>query len=280
MRIILILLFNYIFWANSFEQNLVLNNSFEMRDCNQIGVDSLNGLCLTGWFVPNYSSIDWYSETITDRIFCVPNTYLGFHPAFDGQSYIGLVLFSWSGGLEHFVGSLAKPLSKDSIYKVSFYIRYAGDMFWIKSKKAEILFTKDRPKFNDRFYESLFNPRINSNTGKLKSDIAFNIEAANNSNKWVQCSAIYKAKGGEKYLTLGFFYQNEQFFKLCNKYIQIQYSPKKKSKFLKNQYLDPIYTNTNFKVYKNLTDVVEAYYFIDAVSVTPIEHGSEEDFTF
>jgi len=93
--------------------------------------------------------------------------------------------------------------------------------------------------------------------------------------QWVECQAIYKAKGNEEYFTLGLFRQNPEFSKLSKKYNKSLLDYKKQAKFLNNTDLYPIYLNNNHHV--DLTDknygyranMAMAYYFIDAVSIEP-----------
>lgn len=252
--------------CSTIAQNLVINPSFE---------DSLGNLTKSfaskGWLDDiKYSSVDIYS-TIYPEItgYAVPNNYLGYHPTLDSSSYIGFALFSWGGDLERITGSLSSTMQKDSSYRISFFIKYPKDSFMVYSKFIEVYFSSKKPrsKYGEPFFEECFNEKC------PLADLKINIEEAVTTVQWVKCQAIYKAKGNEKYFTLGLFYQNRDFFKLSKRYNKSLLDSKKQLKFLKKTELFPIYINKNHHVdlinksYGFREDRSCAYYFIDAVSM-------------
>ncbi len=226
--------------------------------------------------IPNFSSIDYYSEHKYLEQRSVPQNEFGFHPAYAGLSYLGFVLFSWNGQVEHFTGCLNQPLQKDSLYKVSFHIKYAGDSVWIYSKTIGVLFTpKSKLLYWSTDYKGLFDH------GKhLTESLKFNIEKTYTERNWLEFTGIYKANGGEKFITFGLFYQGDKFFKLCEKYNSYTINLKKKTKFIESHEEYPFYVNKHYKPSQKSLDYDYAYYFIDAVSVTPVNKESVEDFTF
>ncbi|MFA6951260.1 MAG: hypothetical protein WCQ70_11310 [Lentimicrobiaceae bacterium] len=254
---------------STFAQNLVINPSFE----DSIVVNTIRPFSSKGWLDDvAYSSVDLFSAAnFEDSGYAVPNTYLGFHHAYDGDSFIGLLLFSWSGNLEHITGSLSSPMLKDSLYQISFHIKYPGDSCMIYSKFIEVLFsgTKPKSKFGEPFFERCFSEKC------PVADLKINIEETVTNKDWVKCQAVYKAKGNEKYFTLGIFYQNKDFFKLSKKYNSTLLDYKKQSKFLRNTELFPVFINKNQHVdltnksYAYRFNIATAYYFIDDVFIEP-----------
>ena len=273
MKIIIIIFLLFLIINKQYGQNLILNPSFEV-----FAKDKYGNLYAQDWLVPNTSTIDYYSIISNTKFYSIPNNFLGFHPAYEGSAYIGFVLFNWSGEMEHYTGTLKEPLKKDSDYQISFYIRYAGDSVWIYSKSIELLFTKEsKISLWDTRYQIVY-----TNGNLLTSNIKIDIEQAYITKDWVKCNAKYKAKGGETIITFGLFYQGDNFIKLINEYSKDYFkSFEKQVKFINSHEEYPIFTNKHFKPTIQKRDFVFAYYFLDAVSVTPFKKGDpEEDYTY
>jgi hypothetical protein len=257
-----------------FGQNLLVNPSFE--EYNNPSKDIFSARY---WLIPNKSSIDYYTEEIPVkplfRDFTCESPYnqFGFHPPFDGIAYIGLSLFNWSGELEHYTGCLIQPLKKDSIYKVNFYVKYAGDSVWIYSKLIELLFTQEI-----KFLEWNTNYRyLFKHDKQPQASVKVDIEKAYITRDWIKCTAEYKAQGGEKYMTFGLFYQGDNFIELCNEYLKKYNNFEKQKKFINTHEVYPIFTNHNFNPTLRNKFRVYAYYFIDNVSVTPLKRKENDN---
>jgi hypothetical protein len=252
-------------------QELLINPSFE----NYTSLYSKLGkeFCANGWLIPNLGSVDYYSEKYPGKNRSIPHNQDGYHPAYDGIAYIGLVLFDWSGEMEYITGSLKEPFKKDSIYQMSFNIRYAGDSVWIYSKLIELLFTQEI-----KFLEWNTNYRyLFKNDKQPQASVKVDIERAYITREWIRCTAEYKAQGGEKYVTFGLFYQGDKFIELCNEYVKKYNDFEKQKKFINTHEVYPIFTNHNFNPTLRNKFRVYAYYFIDNVSVKPMKKEGKDN---
>jgi hypothetical protein len=261
-------------------QELLLNSSFEQFDSIAYKNDCFYAKY---WTIPNNSTVDYYSvyQTLNNHFRAIPNNIFGYHPAFDGKAYIGLGIFGWQAcDYELITGTLKRNLKKDSLYQISFHIKYAGDSVWLYSKIIEAYFSKDKYAFgmNTVYYNETYDEML-----KLIK-ITFNIENAYKTGDWIKCSAVYKAKGWEKFITLGLIPQGKRLQPDCERYYKIweeSNSIAEVEKFIIKNEIYPIGVNRNYKKVKRAMEKWRdySYYFIDDVSVTQIKEG-EKDFTY
>lgn len=260
-------------------QNLILNSSFEEYEYPAQDI-----FYAKDWFVPNNCTVDYYTEeypknptfvSFTHMSSSTRNKKIGYNKPYSGNAYIGLVLLGWQGGMEHYTGILKRSLLKDSLYKITFYIKYGGDVFWLYSKNIEILFSMNKPSFGSRDYKDLFS-KENSYVANIKIDI----QHANNERNWVKCVVNYKALGGEQFMTLGLFHQekNKKFIQLFDKYKEnIESDYLKQKKFVAKHEVFPLVPNkTSKQSKKDRLDNVIAYYLIDDVKVVPVDDQGNE----
>lgn len=220
----------------------------------------------------------------------VPNNSLGYHPPHSGKAYAGLGLIALDGQMCHLTGTLKELLEMGEEYEVSFYIRFAGDKCAVSYTKFEILFSaiEDISSFRikknvneyDSNYENLFKNR------KIKGDIVYqNINGYDSAN-WIKLTEIYKARGDEKYLTIGLFYQGDEISKSIKKmsenYLKVLLYDKKRLRLIKNINKMKIpfikyNSNFNFKEFKEVhpSGVDGCYYLIDDVSVVLTKRNNE-----
>ena len=266
---LLILLFLF---TSNYGQNLIKNPSFEDNI-----TDKYNNLHAKDWLIPNLSSVDYYNSLFPSNHY----KFFGSLPAIDGNAYVGLCLFDWNGEMEHYTGKITKTLQKDSIYVLSFYIRYASNKAWLYSKKIELMFTNDSNFLSRNSSSTNYRYLFNQNS-KLKADIEIDIGDTYKSCEWIKYEALYRAKGGEQYVTFGLFYQNERFNKLINKYLKFYlFDFKKQKDFISKNEEFPIFTNRNvsLKIRERKCDF--AYYFIDNISLIQYRQEKEEgEFTY
>ena len=263
-------------------QNLVLNPSFEeylSLPLNNFVDPLVYDFYCKYWYSSDCTSPDYYNSDNENKYFSVPENLFGYHPAKSGNGYVGICLFYWAGSMEHISGELIKPLIKDKKYRVSFYIRYVGASSYFISKDIGAYLSIKKYPFNDlltRWYPLVFDEnhiaQIKNNNGFLKNDTL-----------WKLISGVYVAKGGEKYITIGMFYQ-EGLNKRINKFIHnhldnhYNFSEKERKFFKKNQ--DILLINPNYYVSNEylmkIQQIVMSYYFIDEVSVIPIDYEGNE----
>ncbi|HOT15856.1 MAG TPA: hypothetical protein PK252_13950 [Bacteroidales bacterium] len=256
------------------QENLVLNASFEeYTDLPKTSI--ADGISFAkNWFVPDESSPDYFHVNAPFYFLQVPNTELGFHPAHTGDAYIGLYPLNYDGYMEHYTGTLKKELKKGKVYHVSFFIRYGGASCRFATKSIGVYFSKTKNPFktwSPPYYYEILEPKITASVQSNKDSILLNDTA------WVEITGNYKANGGEKYITLGKFYDDEITGRLLKKYTEVQFNEREKEKYYK-KHTDIFPINPHYK--KNpLFPVEAAYYFIDDVSVTS-ESDVELDFTY
>lgn len=106
-------------------QSLVPNGSFEeLGACDPYGTIQN----ATGWFSPNKTSPDLFNSCaeMNQLYVGVPGNLFGYQPAQDGNGYVGIVAYSFSGGevsYHEYIGTrLPQPLREHALYHVSFYV--------------------------------------------------------------------------------------------------------------------------------------------------------------
>lgn len=114
---------------------------------------------------------------------------------------MGLCLFVWDGYSERLTGVLNESLIEDSTYSIFFYIRISEiSLFGIRT--IGIQFSRSHTSIygmNDPYY-SAYKFQIN------EPDIKFDISETCKADDWVKINGLYKAKGGEKFMTIGYYY--------------------------------------------------------------------------
>ncbi len=195
----LLLIFSLSLGLSSKAQNLVLNPSFEEYYTCPIG-GQVNGF-IKHWFAfTGGGGAQCFNEC--EPNYSVPQSGMNFQYAYSGVGYIRVKVYLWEEGddsREYIEGSLSLPLTKDSIYCVSYWInlpeRTRGAIKNIDAHLSDTLLD-----WNNGFWQVLkgIEPHITCDT--LMQDTA----------NWYQVKGMYKARGGEKYITIGNFLPREQ----------------------------------------------------------------------
>lgn len=290
-----------------FSQNLVLNSSFEEYWKKPTIYDIYNrsdtfwakdwyniyiAPCLIEYNLKNsYTNIESGKEF---KLFNVPENNMGFHPAQDGDAYIGIIPFGFSyngsGITEHITGTFKKPLENDKLYEISFFIRHGGNKCALFFNKLEVVFEKDSSIIVlPHNYKCMSKNTIEEKTdydsifliNKRRADVILNFSQNNDSIYWIKLTGNYFAKGGEKYFSIGLFYQGDTISanlkKMNSAYSRVWLNKKKRLKFLKNIKKHSVsfikfyknYEINNFISDKGISPTSDGgYYFIDNVSVT------------
>ncbi len=231
-------------------QNLVPNPGFEETRACPKNSDYIGGVVAWNLF-PNFSAdyfhrcanryqtIEYHQKFPGDDImnFSVPRSMFGYQEPHGGDAYAGISFCN-----EALAVKLIRPLVKDSLYRAEFFInladssnvgtRYFGMYF---SQSAIRVITDNRMLVTGFILEEP--PQIQNPPDRFLTDTA----------NWVSINGIYKAKGGEQYLTIAGFHSYH------------------------DSLVQPI---RNFrplsKVYRS-TEKSLGYYFIDDVSVVPYQ---------
>jgi len=195
------IIFCVFFAFNCKGQNLVLNPSFE----DTIPCGSYQGppqLPCSSWFWASSGSSDFFSEQPNCMYtLSAPSNFAGFQYARTGIAYSGLGTYvapftAIPEYREYIEGVLADTLKAGHIYCVSFYVSAADRCKFITDAIGAYFSV-------DSIYEPLNNsalsnflPQINNPSGNIISDTL----------GWTLVSGTYTAQGGEKYITIGNFY--------------------------------------------------------------------------
>ena len=121
-----------------------------------------------------------------------PDLYLSANNAHSGISFIGFRVFSMSKHIEYVQNRLKAPLTKDSVYCFSAYVKlspgskYASNAFGIQ-------FTEKANQINT------------SELLKVQASVALEDQILLYKTRWMKVQCTYKAKGGEQWLTIGSF---------------------------------------------------------------------------
>lgn len=192
-------------------------------------------------------SADYFNSCSNYTATSVPVNTQGYQFAKDGNGYAGISIFTppshdpMNISPEYLITQLQSDLEPDSFYQIKMYVNNAE---WSRfgCDCMEIWLTKDYPPMNASMMGRINGqPQLRTPKGLILKDTA----------NWTELCWIYKAKGGEQFMTIG--------------------------NFEKNTEVSTEITGTNIAF-------PSAYYFIDDVSVEKIPHhianfGLGEDVT-
>lgn len=241
--ILLLIAFSLVGLANA--QNLVPNYSFEnLRGCPT----SLSQLRLTGsWmaFGTGDPSPDVFGACAEGGQMSVPKNLFGFQPARTGKNYAGFIAYltsksgkSWklkSNHREFLVTHLMQPLVKDVEYHVEMSVSLAENCEFAVAN-ISMLLTNEIQSFDPMAIElGFYKPQIRNNPETLLDQ----------KQDWMRISGIYKAKGGEKILSIGNFDSDKVTNFAINKggknvFFDNMPEPKKQRPILAYYYLDDV----------------------------------------
>ena len=196
MRLKLLILFVFIS-LSGYSQNLVLNPSFEdTLPCNQI--NNPPSLTCYPWFMPTNGSTDYFTQNATCGVDgFVPVNMFGYQYARTGIAYCGLGVWSRSQLIPHYreylEGILMDTLKIGHTYCVSFYVVNANITRFFSSD-IQLYFSQDSAINYMTNYVMNFTPQITNNNGIIYDTL-----------NWTQISGTYVAGGGEKFITIGNF---------------------------------------------------------------------------
>lgn len=224
-------------------QNLVPNSSFEIYEkCPTNFTVKYRKVLVPGWYIPSLGTPDFFNMCTNEQV-GVPKNFMGFCLPKDGRGYAGIVLLLEppKGTLEnkpvnyreYLQTKLIKALEKDKWYEISFYFFVATySTFAVNRLGVNLSNKKAQNKLTSGILE--LKPQLSLDSTKILKD----------PDTWFYFHGKYKAHGGEKYLTLGNFYDDKNTrFEICD---LSDVSIVKKNLILSEQI---------------------AYYYIDSVSV-------------
>lgn len=218
-------------------ENLVNNPSFEdYTRCPKGIVGDYERKLIPMWEVPSKGTPDYFNSCSKGEA-GVPNNFGGKAWAHSGKGYCGIILrqnFTKDNRItgeknsiyrEYIQTELKSELVNGKKYRVQFWIcNSSKSRFAVDAVGACI--TSEKVRVNHREVMELV-PQIENPTSKFIS----------NRDYWIAVEGIYEAKGGEKFITIGNFYNN---------------------------------FSTNYIMIDGNSDFNYAYYYIDDVSVVEV----------
>jgi len=195
-------------------QNLVSNPSFEMfRQCPENANQELvpGYEVVRRWFSVSEASPDYFNACAGNKPAGVPRNFAGFMRARTGEGYLGLILKAdpryYHGDdnyTEHIQNQLARPLRPDRLYCFEIWMTL-GKNSTIAARNFGVYFSAAQITFPNP-PDTLPQPHIAYQGPEYLTD----------NNNWIVLRGIYRATGGERYLTMGNFepWDNEGFTRL------------------------------------------------------------------
>ena len=220
-------------------ENMVPNPGFEevSGKISKVGqIDKANG-----WISGTAQKADLFSKRSKDPKTQVPNNAFGMEEPMDGNgsNYAGIVVFSHNNKIprSYVTTKLTTPMKKGMKYCVSFNVNLA-EFSKYNSNNISAHFSKRQYNFEEKVNI------IEESHVKHIDNVIF--KATYN---WDKICGVYTASGGEKYITIGNFENNED----------TQSEKNKIDKDLKG------------------TPVIGAYYYLDNISVKLVDYEDECD---
>jgi outer membrane protein OmpA-like peptidoglycan-associated protein len=208
MRLLFIIFF-IVFSLQSIAQNLVPNGEFDKFKYCPYGFTLDRLTIVPNWRQPTMGTADYFNEC--SQTYGVPNNPMGTQSAVMGPGYIGLVAFAPNeyNTREYIQVKLTEPLVAGQTYCISFLVSLADYSNYMIDGFG-VLFSQRVIKGNGK--KNLhFKPQVQVPSGYLLQDEI----------DWMEISEVYKAEGGEKYLTFGNFKSdNELLVKFRNIHIE------------------------------------------------------------
>jgi OmpA-OmpF porin, OOP family len=209
----------------TFGQNLIINPDFETHS----GCPNTSGQYLLAeeWFSPNLGSPDYFNDCSNTLEYGTEFNCKGGQIPHSGHGYMGILSENLHNNeyFEYLETHLNDPLVAGQTYCIRFYVSLGDCDFALQELGA--VFSQTILKVPEA--KKVVLPYVPITNGSVLSE----------TEKWMCIKGTYKAKGGERYLTIGYFNKEDNF-------IRVRENPK---------------VNPTFR---------SAYYFIDDVSVMPV----------
>lgn len=183
----------------SFAQiNLVPNPSFEIDTaCPNYSGEIFKAI---PWLGTN-GSTDYFKECGSSSAFRVPNNVRGFQNARTGKAYAGQYSFQTYGlnYREYLQSPLIESLVINKCYLVKFYVNNANNVRYGTNNHSALL--------SNNSFSTITAPWPIPSTlpNYTPQIISFINSVVKDTLDWIEIGGVYKASGGEKYITIGNF---------------------------------------------------------------------------
>ncbi|MFZ6013839.1 MAG: OmpA family protein [Bacteroidota bacterium] len=222
---------NFLLGSAVFCQNLVPNPGFEdFIKCPGVFHQSAREFSIPQWMSANTGTPDHFHSCSRGEA-DVPYNWAGVSDAYEGHGYAGI--YAWNGLKEYreFIQcKLREPLTKDTVYQIAFrfklssYSKFSIDRMGLLLSDSLLTWGHDHAVDVEPTLAVVRDSALTAQTGQ-----------------WEKASMDYKAHGGERFLTVGNFYNDA-----VTKTYDIRFRPASEEMLAQS-----------------------AYYYIDQVEVTP-----------
>jgi OmpA-OmpF porin, OOP family len=181
----------------SWAQNLVANGSFEQKIYCPSSYNQGQLKTIASWTQAGDGTPDYFNSCSTEV--GVPRNVFGIQNAQDGSAYAGIVVYSAGGKFnyrEYLQTKLTRPLSAGEEVCIEIYVSAADYCIFVTDGIAASLSVEKISADRAGLIKGapvMSNPRLNM---------------LDECEGWLLISDIYKATGGEQYLTIGNFKQD------------------------------------------------------------------------
>ena len=195
---ILFLFFLFFKGGPSYCQNLVVNGSFEEKQGCPVDYNQIQLIHLTSWKQLGNGTPDYFNAC--SQAVGVPNNVFGSELASTGEAYAGLVTFT--NGKKNYREYLCSKLTRTLV---------AGELICVEVNIS----SADLCSYYSDGFGVLLSENEPRQAGQECIDVSATIEnprlfLMDQVEGWVKMGNIYKAKGGEKFITLGNFKKDAQ----------------------------------------------------------------------
>ncbi|MEY3398452.1 MAG: hypothetical protein RL220_1046 [Bacteroidota bacterium] len=217
--------------------NLVNNNSFEDLNIKPLkNYGQLTELC-TGWLSPQATSADVFAEGVKSTKVSAPTNDYGVQSAYDGIAYAGFRAYTKDPkkSRTYIQTGMKEKMTKDQLYCVKMQISLA-DLSKFAVNNIGFFFS-DRKVANNNNNALTFKPQVTEKTNRPIKTM----------DGWEMICGTYLANGTEEYIIIGGFGLDDQ--------MKVEKTKKPTS--------------------VSGVPIGDAYYFIDAIEIVPIEASSQ-----
>lgn len=179
-----------------FSQNLVPNPSFEEFILCPSSIGQIYNS--KDWYEPNICSADYF-HTCNNNTLDVPENYLGFQNAKQGNAYVGIVVYNTADtNFREFIEvKLISQLVQGEKYCIEFYVSLTFNELYALNyaiNSIGCLLTTDSFLIDSCNQEIFLIPQIENAQGIITDTM-----------NWVVISGEFVANGGEQFLSIGNF---------------------------------------------------------------------------
>ncbi len=183
-------------YLTALSQNLVRNPSFEIRVKCPVILNNFNGY-VKDWTHITNAEVSYFHSCANNNVAGIPYNWYGFQYARTGNAYASVYAKAWDWDPDrrgYITGVFSTVLEKDAVYCVSYFTNLCDIANGaIKNMDAYIHDTLLTWNNGTTYYLSNIDPQVKSS--HILTDTA----------DWEEVKGLYKAEGGEKYISLGNF---------------------------------------------------------------------------